>query len=347
MLCNVCGTEFNANRCPLCQTNATPAENTTNVNNPFTPQTKISTPNVQTAANDVFTNNSNVVENNNINPFDNTPKNENPATGDFTNKPEPVNEDFQEAVSTTPAAHPVAERPTSIYTAVPPAPQKSEPPLRQASPFAASTPVHNPPPNRPPQYNDSHSWQDRDYYGPHPSRQAMYESVKPKASKGMQIVILIAVIIILIQQFFIVISIMDINTILNHSGLYNEYNSSDNDDFNGNLDDFLTDYEDYDNFDDFLNDYYTNPDDNSSSDDDHEVVPNTEPLYPNGASPDEIDAIRTGMSYAEISTIIGGDGSILEGATSGEFTASWFSEYSVETVLTIRFVDGISVEIIS
>lgn len=74
-----------------------------------------------------------------------------------------------------------------------------------------------------------------------------------------------------------------------------------------------------------------------------EIIPEDEgeSILPNGVSNAEYAQLEIGMSYAEISAIIGGDGEII--AQDGtDFTAAWLGEYRPEAVVTVSFVDGVA-----
>lgn len=101
-------------------------------------------------------------------------------------------------------------------------------------------------------------------------------------------------------------------------------------------------YEEYDNrynrFD---------PDDHKSS---SHTIPDEEtgePLMPNGVSISEYKQLEVGMTYAEISYIIGGDamGQDTDKAKGDEFIALWCGEYNTDAVITITFEDNIATKI--
>ncbi len=64
-------------------------------------------------------------------------------------------------------------------------------------------------------------------------------------------------------------------------------------------------------------------------------------LYPNGISIAEYRALSLGMSYAEVSAIVGGDGIItavdVDGANT--FTALWIGEYNANASVAMTFID--------
>lgn len=80
------------------------------------------------------------------------------------------------------------------------------------------------------------------------------------------------------------------------------------------------------------------------------VIPDEEtgePLVPHGVSIAEYQQLKVGMSYAEISYIIGGDamGQDTDNIKDDEFIAIWCGEYNPDAVITITFEDNIATKI--
>lgn len=78
-----------------------------------------------------------------------------------------------------------------------------------------------------------------------------------------------------------------------------------------------------------------------------QVQPSTGVYYdPQGASPEEFARLQTGMTYAQISAIIGGDAyQTTVPDVSGSYSAAWQGQDNPEAVLTVRFVNGQAVDL--
>ena len=67
---------------------------------------------------------------------------------------------------------------------------------------------------------------------------------------------------------------------------------------------------------------------------------------PQGVSPEEFARLQTGMTYAQISGIIGGDAyQTTVPDVSGSYSAAWQGQEDPQAVLTVRFVDGLAVDL--
>ncbi len=73
-----------------------------------------------------------------------------------------------------------------------------------------------------------------------------------------------------------------------------------------------------------------------------QVQPNAGEYYdPQGVSPEEFARLEPGMTYAQISGIIGGDAyQTTEPDVSGSYSAAWQGQEDPQAVLTVRFVNG-------
>lgn len=73
-----------------------------------------------------------------------------------------------------------------------------------------------------------------------------------------------------------------------------------------------------------------------------QVQPNAGEYYdPQGVSPEEFARLELGMTYAQISGIIGGDAyQTTEPDVSGSYSAAWQGQEDPQAVLTVRFVNG-------
>lgn len=78
-----------------------------------------------------------------------------------------------------------------------------------------------------------------------------------------------------------------------------------------------------------------------------QVQPSTGVYYdPQGVSPEEFARLQTGMTYAQISAIIGGDAyQTTVPDVSGSYSAAWQGQDNPEAVLTVRFVNGQAVDL--
>lgn len=78
-----------------------------------------------------------------------------------------------------------------------------------------------------------------------------------------------------------------------------------------------------------------------------QVQPSTGVYYdPQGVSPEEFAQLQTGMTYAQISAIIGGDAyQTTVPDVSGSYSAAWQGQDNPEAVLTVRFVNGQAVDL--
>ncbi len=315
MLCKICGTEFNVEKCPLCQTPADSSDNNVAQNQPLSQNQNTSFTQPQ------------------------------PANPTRDNTIAPVNTGFtmvNEAKNIPPA--PIPPQKMSDY---------HSPNFNPNSELSINSPVHS-------RGND---WaNDSIPHGP----SIHVETIK-KDSKVLQIVILIIVCIVLLMQFAVLGAIQSLENQIDRVE-----DSISDDGYGGIIDDIIDEYlgdGDYSNFDDFLNEYdsdefsdfFSNFDnydeyedyfgENEAPDKDFEALPDDddtlseqESLYPNGVSPQEFSLIEVGMSYAQISTIIGGDAQIT-GDNASQFTATWYGEYDFNTTLVIEFVDNIAVSI--
>lgn len=70
-----------------------------------------------------------------------------------------------------------------------------------------------------------------------------------------------------------------------------------------------------------------------------------ESIYPQGVSNQEYKLLSDGMTYSEVSAIIGGDGETREVDDEGGFTAVWPGEYKTDAVITIEFQDNRVIDI--
>ena len=62
---------------------------------------------------------------------------------------------------------------------------------------------------------------------------------------------------------------------------------------------------------------------------------------PQGVSPEEFARLELGMTYAQISGIIGGDAyQITVPDVSGSYSAAWQGQEDPQAILTVRFVNG-------
>lgn len=70
-------------------------------------------------------------------------------------------------------------------------------------------------------------------------------------------------------------------------------------------------------------------------------------FYPNGVSVEEYQQLQVGMTYGEISYIIGGDAQAqdLDNAAENELIAIWPGENKLSAMVRITFVDGVATEI--
>lgn len=77
------------------------------------------------------------------------------------------------------------------------------------------------------------------------------------------------------------------------------------------------------------------------------VQPDTGVYYdPQGVSLDEFSRLQLGMTYAQISSIIGGDAyQTTVPDVSGSYSAAWQGQEDPEAVLTVRFVNGQAADI--
>ena len=111
---------------------------------------------------------------------------------------------------------------------------------------------------------------------------------------------------------------------------------------------FWQDYADSDNdagdrYDDGI--FTSGPDDYDDSD---EMIEDTgESLLPNGVSRAEFYQLKTGMTYAEISSIIGGDSPDVQkdSQNPNRLVAYWPGEYNTDALVIIVFEDSVAVEI--
>lgn len=78
-----------------------------------------------------------------------------------------------------------------------------------------------------------------------------------------------------------------------------------------------------------------------------QVQPSTGVYWdPQGISPQEFAQLHTGMTYAQISAIIGGDAyQTTVPDASGSYSAAWQGQNNPEAVLTVRFVNGQAVDL--
>lgn len=107
--------------------------------------------------------------------------------------------------------------------------------------------------------------------------------------------------------------------------------------------------EDYDDFEDYLRDYLNEKGldpESSQPQDSKELIPEDEgtSILPSGVSNAEYKQLEIGMTYSQISAIIGGDGSVT-GQEGDSFTAVWMGEYKPQAVVTITFENGAAVSI--
>lgn len=161
-----------------------------------------------------------------------------------------------------------------------------------------------------------------------------------KVKPGM--VILIVVLILLIG---IVPSVLGIVFMFRSDEFATEFEAGMNDAFTQMDPDY------YDEDPEFYNDPDSDPDPEDLLPEDgtaeHEAVDEGESIYPNGVSIEEYNQLEVGMTYGEISFIIGGDAQKqdLEGAQEGEIIALWPGEYKITAVIRITFVDGVATNI--
>jgi hypothetical protein len=107
--------------------------------------------------------------------------------------------------------------------------------------------------------------------------------------------------------------------------------------------------EGYDNFEQYLEDYFYDKGFGSAqpdSSDTEAVIPEDEgeSLLPSGVSNAEYQQLKVGMSYSQISAIIGGDGTIAS-QDGNSYIAVWPGEYKPQAIVTIEFEDNVAVSI--
>lgn len=68
-------------------------------------------------------------------------------------------------------------------------------------------------------------------------------------------------------------------------------------------------------------------------------------ILPNGVSVEEYEQLEVGMTYGEISYIIGGDAMQQNEMEDGSVLAIWPGEYDIAATVSIRFENGVAVEI--
>jgi hypothetical protein len=100
--------------------------------------------------------------------------------------------------------------------------------------------------------------------------------------------------------------------------------------------------ESYEDFDDFMERYF-NENGQNGEESATEQIPEDEgeSVLPNGVSNQEYAQLAPGMTYAEISSIIGGDGVVIT-QDGDDFTAAWPGEYKPDAVVTVVFEDGLA-----
>lgn len=78
--------------------------------------------------------------------------------------------------------------------------------------------------------------------------------------------------------------------------------------------------------------------------------PNKQESYPNGISEEEYIKLKYGMSYAQVSSIAGGDGSMSDQGKTPHgddyFTYTWIGENNVNALIHITFIDGVVSDIV-
>ncbi len=97
----------------------------------------------------------------------------------------------------------------------------------------------------------------------------------------------------------------------------------------------------------YRNYYYYQYDGNASpeEDSDYGYSDTRTSVLPNGVSAEEYEQLELGMSYGEISYLIGGDAMQQSQMEDGSVMAVWPGEYDVTATVSILFEDGVAVEI--
>lgn len=75
-------------------------------------------------------------------------------------------------------------------------------------------------------------------------------------------------------------------------------------------------------------------------DPDPDAEPQDPQLSPNGVSQAEFDQIEIGMTYLQISAIIGGDGFLMNDSGNGDYTVYWPGEDNANASLSVVFQNG-------
>lgn len=170
------------------------------------------------------------------------------------------------------------------------------------------------------------------------------QELKRKLSTGVKAAIIIGMIVYVLSHVFsLVYSFWMMNNYRTafEQGSNSSYNWSD---------DWENDWEDSFNFDDETWQDQRNPDDGTVTVDPLQeaipVVPDHitdagESLYPNGISIAEFRQLTLGMTYAEASALIGGDGiqANQEETADGSVQMVWMGEYNVGAYVSIVFAD--------
>lgn len=120
--------------------------------------------------------------------------------------------------------------------------------------------------------------------------------------------------------------------------------------FDGFLEKYTPDY--YYDYDKYYNSYPSDYDydDNLSKYGfsqtvDENAVDTGEPVYENGVSIAEFRQLQVGMSYAQISAIIGGDSLYDDYDENENLICSWIGEYNVNAEVRVYFSDDIAIKI--
>lgn len=170
------------------------------------------------------------------------------------------------------------------------------------------------------------------------------QEIKRKLSKKMKIAIILGIVVYVLSHVF---------SLVYSFWMMNYYRAAFEQDYRNPYswsDDWENDWEDDYNFDDEIwQDQQKSNDGTVTADSLQEAIPvvpddiadTGESLYPNGISIAEFRQLTLGMTYAEASALIGGDGiqANQEEAADGSVQIVWMGEYNVSAYVSILFAD--------